>query len=66
MFKPFFHGDVCLFSLAELPTARSWINNRNELVYELDPLLKNLKVDLRCKELKQTKCIVKTCITEVD
>jgi len=25
MFKPFFHGDVRLFSLAELPTARSWI-----------------------------------------
>ncbi len=26
MFKPFFHGDVRLFPLAELPTARSWIS----------------------------------------
>ncbi len=27
VFKPFFHGDVRLFSLAELPTARSWITD---------------------------------------
>lgn len=27
MLKPFFHGDVRLFALAELPTARSWIAN---------------------------------------
>ncbi len=27
MFKPFFHGDVRLFSLAELPAARSWITD---------------------------------------
>ncbi len=27
MFKPFFHGDVRLFSLAELSTAKSWIKD---------------------------------------
>ena len=25
MFKPFFHGDIRLFSLAELPAAKDWI-----------------------------------------
>ncbi len=27
VFKPFFRGDVRLFSLDELPTARSWITD---------------------------------------
>ena len=27
MFKPFFHGEVRLFDLAELPAAKDWITN---------------------------------------
>lgn len=27
MFKPFFHGDVCLFKLQELAEAKSWISS---------------------------------------
>jgi hypothetical protein len=27
MFKPFFHGEVRLFSLSELPAAKDWITN---------------------------------------
>lgn len=29
MLKPFFHGDVRLFSLAELPAAKRWITDSN-------------------------------------
>ena len=31
VFKPFFHGDVRLFSLDELPTARSWITDSKRI-----------------------------------
>jgi hypothetical protein len=27
MFKPFFHGNVRLFTLVELPAAKDWITN---------------------------------------
>ena len=30
MFKPFFHGEVRLFSLAELPAAKDWISGAPE------------------------------------
>ena len=30
MFKPFFHGDVRLFGLAELPAAKDWISVRTK------------------------------------
>ncbi len=30
MFKPFFHGDVRLFSLAALPAAKDWITGAPE------------------------------------
>jgi len=32
MFKPFFHGEVRLFSLDELATARSWITDSKRVV----------------------------------
>ncbi len=30
MFKPFFHGEIRLFRLAELPAAKDWITGRPE------------------------------------
>ena len=30
MFKPFFHGEVRLFKLAELPAAKDWITKAPE------------------------------------
>jgi hypothetical protein len=30
MFKPFFHGEVRLFRLAELPAAKDWITKAPE------------------------------------
>jgi hypothetical protein len=30
MFKPFFHGEVRLFGLAELPAAKDWITKAPE------------------------------------
>jgi hypothetical protein len=30
MFKPFFHGNVRLFGLAELPVAKDWITSANK------------------------------------
>lgn len=31
MFKPFFHGDIRLFRLAELPAAKDWIKGTREI-----------------------------------
>ena len=32
MFQPFFHGEVRLFRLSELPAAKDWISNAKEAV----------------------------------
>ena len=32
MFKPFFHGEVRLFTLADLPAAKDWISVRTKTV----------------------------------
>jgi hypothetical protein len=32
MFKPFFHGEVRLFTLADLPAAKDWISVRTKAV----------------------------------